>query len=142
NSERPLMKRTVSKKRIAGEARFEKTGTAISSRSQPLRSGRIATVRAKPAEPLESSGRAELSDQEADWMVTQALDCDLPAPEPFVRVLLFLFDLNEQARGPELSDSLHRLMTAAYNNSNVHSANLDAYLEAVRGGVSYFGDDA
>ena len=76
--------------------------------------------------------RVELTDEEADRMVTQALDCELPEPEPFVRILLFLFDLHLEGRGPELSNSIHRLMTAAYNNSNAHSANFDDYLEAVR----------
>ncbi|HYL98444.1 MAG TPA: hypothetical protein VEZ90_05770 [Blastocatellia bacterium] len=75
-----------------------------------------------------------MTDEDADRMVTEALDCELRQPEPFVKILVLLFDLHEQGRVPELSDSLHRLMTAAYNNSNVHSENFHDYLEAVRRG--------
>ncbi|HKV38334.1 MAG TPA: hypothetical protein VJX67_03910 [Blastocatellia bacterium] len=78
--------------------------------------------------------RIELTDEQADRVVTQALDCEVDEPEPLVKVLLFLFDLQEQGRGPELSDSLLQLMAAAYNNSVVHSANFHEYLDAIRQG--------
>jgi len=66
-------------------------------------------------------------------MVTDALHCDPPAPEPFVKMLLHS-DLHEQGLGRELSESLHLLMVAAYNNSVVHSGNFYEYLDAIRKG--------
>ncbi|HYL99720.1 MAG TPA: hypothetical protein VEZ90_12255 [Blastocatellia bacterium] len=83
---------------------------------------------------LESAKPVELTDEEADRMVTEALDCELDEPEPFVKILLFLNDLHDQGRGPELSYSLHRLMVAAYNNSVVRSGNFYEYLDAIRQG--------
>ncbi|MGH9761732.1 MAG: hypothetical protein ACREAC_12965, partial [Blastocatellia bacterium] len=65
----------------------------------------------RSANGFELTGRIELTDEEADQLVTQALDCELPEPEPFVRILVFLSDLNDQGRAPELSASLHRLIT-------------------------------
>ncbi|HKV39341.1 MAG TPA: hypothetical protein VJX67_09015 [Blastocatellia bacterium] len=47
--------------------------------------------------------RGEVTDAVADRLVAQALDCDLDEPESFVRVLLFLSDLHEQGREPQLS---------------------------------------
>ena len=69
-------------------------------------------------------------------MVTEAMDCELPEPEPFVKMLLHLSDLHEQGLGRELSESLHLLMVAAYNNSVVHSGNFYEYLDAIRKGRS------
>ena len=74
----------------------------------------------------------ELTIEAADRMVTEALDCEPDEPEPLVKLLLFLHDLHELGKAPELSDSFHRLMTAAYNNSIVHSGNFYEYLDSIR----------
>ncbi|MGH9827140.1 MAG: hypothetical protein ACREDR_28265 [Blastocatellia bacterium] len=109
-----------------------RTGTKPTRTAEGLPQVGRRDRREEHAGSVRPKGRVELTYEEADRMVTQALDCELPEPEPFVKILVFLYDLNEQGRGPELSDSLHRLMTAAYNNSNVHSADFDEYLEAIR----------
>jgi hypothetical protein len=46
-------------------------------------------------EQAEPTRQIKLTDEEADRMVTEALDCELPEPEPFVKMLLYLFDLHE-----------------------------------------------
>ncbi|HEY6328747.1 MAG TPA: hypothetical protein VI756_05380, partial [Blastocatellia bacterium] len=56
----------------------------------------------RPAESVEAKRPSELNEEEADRMVTEALDCDPPEPEPFVKMLLRLSDLHEQGLGPEL----------------------------------------
>jgi hypothetical protein len=67
--------------------------------------------------------------EEADRLVTAALDTDLNEPEPFIKLLLVLYD---RAREPDLKDSVYLLMKAAYDNSIVHSINFQEYLEAIR----------
>ena len=47
-------------------------------------------------QPDKTTKAIELTDEEADRMVTQALDCELPEPEPFVKILVLLYDLHEQ----------------------------------------------
>jgi len=70
-----------------------------------------------------------MTEEEADRLVTEALNCDLNDPEPFVKMLLVLHDEEDDL---ELRESVYRLMIAAYNNSRVHSANFQQYLDAVR----------
>ena|SRR5215212_10658163 len=69
--------------------------------------------------------------EEADRLVTEALDTDLDEPEPFVRMLLILMD---NAREPRLNESIRLLIKVAYDNSIVHSIDLDEYIEAIREG--------
>ena len=70
-----------------------------------------------------------MTEEEADRLVTEALNCDLNDPEHFVKMLLVLHDEEDDL---ELRDPVYRLMIAAYNNSRVHSANFQQYLDAVR----------
>lgn len=67
--------------------------------------------------------------EDADELITAALDSDPCEPEPFVRLLLILLD---NAQEPRLKDALHELIKAAYDHSIVHSIHLDEYIEAVR----------
>jgi len=71
------------------------------------------------------------TEEEADRLVTKALDTSLDEPEPFVRLLLILHDHGHE---PRLKDSLYVLMRAAYNCSIVHGINFEEYLEAIRQG--------
>jgi len=109
--------------------------TKQSTKQDKKRGG--AKTHDKPStEPVETKQLTELTEEEADRMVTEAMDCDPPEPEPFVKMLLHLSDLHEQGLGRELSESLHLLMVAAYNNSVVHSGNFYEYLDAIRKGRS------
>jgi hypothetical protein len=71
------------------------------------------------------------TDEEADRLVTEALDTSLDEPEPFVKLLLILHD---HELSPRLKDSICLLMRAAYNCSIVHGINFQGYLEAIRQG--------
>ena|SRR5689334_3963454 len=68
--------------------------------------------------------------EEADRLITEALDTNLDEPEPFVRLLLVLLD---NARDPRLEESIRLLIKVAYDGSIVHSINFDEYIEAIRG---------
>lgn len=59
----------------------------------------------------------------------EALDTSPDEPEPFVRLLLILFD---NAQEPRLQDSIHLLIEVAYGGSLVQSRDLNEYLEAIR----------
>jgi hypothetical protein len=78
---------------------------------------------------VEQSQRFIFTSEEADALITAALDSDPCEPEPFVRLLLILLD---QAQEPRLQDALHELIKSAYDHSIVHSIHLDEYIEAVR----------
>ena len=67
--------------------------------------------------------------EEAERLITEALDTDLDEPEPFVRLLLILLD---NAREPRLKEAIYLLIKVAYDGSIVHSIDLDEYIEAVR----------
>jgi hypothetical protein len=69
--------------------------------------------------------------EEADRLITEALDTSLDEPEPFVRLLLILHDHTSER---QLKDSIYLLMEVAYEGSIVRSINFDEYLEAIRGG--------
>jgi len=69
--------------------------------------------------------------EEADRLVTEAIDTDIDEPEPLVKLLLMLYD---RAESPDLKDVIHQLMKAAYHNSIVQSINFQEYLEAIRQG--------
>jgi hypothetical protein len=69
--------------------------------------------------------------EEAERLVTEALDTDLDEPEPFVRLLLVLLD---NTREPRLEESIRLLLKAAYDSSIVRSINFDEYIEAIREG--------
>jgi len=69
------------------------------------------------------------TDEEADRLITEALDTDLSDPEPLVKLLLIIHDRIQEAR---LKDSIYLLMREAYKYSIVHSINLQEYLEAIR----------
>ena len=72
-----------------------------------------------------------LTHEQADQLVTEALDTDLNEPEPLVRMLLILFDHAEE---PRLADAIYLLMKVAYNGSIVHSTHLHEYLDGIRQG--------
>jgi hypothetical protein len=67
--------------------------------------------------------------EDADRLVTEALDTSLDEPEPFVRLLLVLHDHEQE---PRLKDSIYLLMEVAYAGSIVHSIDFQEYLEAIR----------
>lgn len=69
--------------------------------------------------------------EEAGDLIRKALDTSLDEPEPFVRLLLVLFDNVKDSR---LEDSIYLLIKVAYNGSLVHSRDLGEYLEAIRQG--------
>ena len=71
------------------------------------------------------------SREEADQLITKALDTSLDEPEPFVRLLLILHDHTSER---QLKDSICLLMEVAYDGSIVRSINFDEYLEAIRQG--------
>ncbi|MGH9830084.1 MAG: hypothetical protein ACREDR_43285, partial [Blastocatellia bacterium] len=72
-----------------------------------------------------------LTRDQANDLVTAVLDAVLDEPEPFVRLLLLLFDNTGE---PQMQEALHYLMKAAYDNSIVHSFDFQGYLEAIRQG--------
>jgi hypothetical protein len=86
-----------------------------------------------PPEPDDSSEEPcyIFTREEADRLVTEALDTDLDEPEPFVRMLLILLDSAQENR---LKDAIHLLIKVAYDGSIVHSIVLDEYIEAIREG--------
>jgi hypothetical protein len=67
--------------------------------------------------------------EEADHLVTEALETDSSEPEAFVRLLIILLDNAQEMR---LKEALHELIKSAYDHSIVHSIHLDEYIEAVR----------
>ena len=69
--------------------------------------------------------------EEADRLITEALDTSLDEPEPFVRLLMILYD---NAREDQLKESIYLLMEVAYEGSIVRSINFDEYMEAIRQG--------
>src|SRR5262245_47928307 len=72
-----------------------------------------------------------LTREEADDLLTAALDTDLDEPEPVVKLLLVLFD---HENDPRLADVIYLLMKVAYDGSIVHSMQFQEYLEAIRQG--------
>ena len=86
-----------------------------------------------PPEPDDSSKTPSyiLTYEEADRLVTEALDTDLDEPEPFVRLLLILLD---NAQEPRLNDAIRLLIKVAYDGSAVYSVDFDEYIEAIREG--------
>jgi hypothetical protein len=71
--------------------------------------------------------------EEADRLITEALDTSLDEPEPFVRLLLILHD---HAHEPRLKDSIYLLMQMAYDGSLIHSIDFEEYLKAIRQGLN------
>ena len=69
--------------------------------------------------------------EEADRLITEALDTSLDEPEPFVKLLMTLYD---NAREDQLKESIYLLMEVAYEGSIVRSIDFDEYLEAIRQG--------
>ena len=69
--------------------------------------------------------------EEADNLITEALDTSIDEPEPFVKLLLILFDHVKDSR---LQDSMYLLIKVAYDGSLVHSRDFGEYLEALRQG--------
>ncbi len=70
-----------------------------------------------------------LTREEADRLITEALDTSLDEPEPFVRLLLILHNHTDER---QLKESIYLLMEVAYEGSIVRSINFDEYLEAIR----------
>jgi hypothetical protein len=82
-----------------------------------------------PTDDLEQEPYYIFTHEEADRLLTEALDTSLDEPEPFVRLLLILHD---HASERQLKDSIYLLMEVAYEGSIVRSINFDEYLEAIR----------
>jgi len=74
-----------------------------------------------------------LTREQADELVSGALDTDLNEPESLIRMLLLLFD---NAKDPQMEDAIFLLMKVAFDGSIVHSINFQEYLEAIRQGRS------
>ena len=72
-----------------------------------------------------------LTSEEADRLVSEALETEPDEPEGLVRLLLTLRD---HIRDSLLEQAFHELIKAAYNRSVAHSVHLDEYLKAVRQG--------
>ena len=64
----------------------------------------------KGNEPGHPAEHVEMTEEEADRLVTEALDCDLNGPDPFVKMLLALHDEEDDL---ELREFVYRLMIAA-----------------------------
>ena len=71
------------------------------------------------------------TDEEADRLITEALEADFNDPEPLIKLLLIIHDHIQESR---LQESVYLLMRAAYRYSIVHSINFQEYLEAIRQG--------
>ena len=84
---------------------------------------------AKDEDTRDKETASILTPKEADCLITKTLDTDLDEPEPLVKLLLVLYD---QAQEPNVKDSIHVLMKAAYDNSIVHSLDFQEYLDAIR----------
>ena len=67
--------------------------------------------------------------EEAERLVTEALDTSPDEPEPFIKLLLILHDHEQDSR---LHDSIRMLMKAAYKGSIADDNNFEKYLEAIR----------
>ena len=67
--------------------------------------------------------------EEAERLVTEALDTSPDEPEPIVKLLLILHDHEQDAR---VKDSIYMLMKAAYKGSIADDNNFQEYLEAIR----------
>jgi len=72
-----------------------------------------------------------LTREQADELLTAALDTDLNEPEPLIRMLLLLFD---NAKEPSFEEAIYLLMKVAFDGSIVHSINFQEYLKAIRQG--------
>lgn|SRR5262249_48089077 len=79
----------------------------------------------------------DLTFEEADRLVTEAIDTDIDEPEPLVKLLLILYDCAQQ---PDLREAIYQLMKAAYQNSIVQSINFHEYLDAIRKGRNPVGE--
>lgn len=71
------------------------------------------------------------TDEEADRLVTEALDTSPDEPEPLVKMLLILHDHEKDSM---LQDSIRLLMKAAYQGSIAYDNNFEEYLESIRQG--------
>jgi len=84
-----------------------------------------------PTDDFEQEPYYLFTHEEADQLLTKALDTSLDEPEPFVRLLMILYD---HAHERQLKDSIYLLMEVAYEGSIVRSIDFDKYLEAIREG--------
>jgi len=75
--------------------------------------------------------------EEADRLVSEALDTDSCEPEALVKLLLILLDHTQE---PRLKEAFHELVKAAYNRSIVHSIHLYEYIDAVKQGQNVVED--
>jgi len=82
---------------------------------------------------LEEKPHFILTREQAEELLTAALDTDLNEPEPLIRMLLVLFDNTKE---PRIEDAIYLLMKVAYDGSIVHSINFQEYLRAIRQGRS------
>jgi cytosine/adenosine deaminase-related metal-dependent hydrolase len=82
-------------------------------------------------ENSEQPPRFIFTSEEADQLVSEALDTDSCEPEAFVRLLLILLDHTQE---PCLKEAFRELVKAAYNRSIVYSIHLCEYIDAVKQG--------
>ena len=99
-----------------GRSRAVVTG----ARRADKETGRVATDDASEGnEPGHPAEHVQMTEEEADRLVTEALECDLNDPEPFVKMLLILHD---EENDLELRESVYRLMIAAYSFNKFEGA--------------------
>jgi hypothetical protein len=72
-----------------------------------------------------------ITQEEANQLVTDALDADMSEPEQFVRMLVLLYD---NSQDNYLQEAVYRLIRAAYIFSIAHSFSLQDYMAAIREG--------
>ncbi len=86
----------------------------------------IANVEGRPRVP-----NGIITQEEANELVLEALDCCQDEPEGFVKVLVILYDNTTDGYSQE---AIYRLIRAAYNSSLVHSFSLKDYMAVIREG--------
>ena len=72
-----------------------------------------------------------ITQEEANDLVTDALDADLSEPEQFVKMLVILYDNSQDGY---LQEAVYRLIRAAFNFSLAHSFSLQDYIAIIREG--------
>ena len=72
-----------------------------------------------------------ITQEEANDLVTDALDADMSEPEQFVKMLVILYDNSQDGY---LQEAVYRLIRAAFNFSLAHSFSLQDYIAIIREG--------
>jgi hypothetical protein len=72
-----------------------------------------------------------ITQEEANELAWEALDCYPDEPEGFVKLLVILYD---NTTDNYLQEAIYRIIRAAFNISIVHSFTLQDYMAAIREG--------